>query len=61
MPKTIICLADGETWDTLGGCSICVISDKDFMDLCDNFVDIKDLTPIVEIGLQEFFNTRKEI
>ena len=48
---TIIVLSDGETWNTIAGCSICVISDEDFNDLCHDRVDAKDINPIAEIGL----------
>jgi hypothetical protein len=51
---TIIVLSDGETWNTISGCSIMVISDDQFRDLCDDRISANDLIPITEIGLHEF-------
>lgn len=51
---TIIVLSDGETWNTISGCSIMVISDDQFRDLCDDRIGANDLIPITEIGLHEF-------
>lgn len=50
---TIVVLADGETWTTLDGCSICVINKKEFTELCDDHISASDLTPIVEIALKD--------
>jgi len=50
---TIVVLSDGQTWNTLSGCSILVIDDKQFDDLCNDRIDAGDLTPITEIGLLE--------
>lgn len=51
---TIIVLSDGETWNTISGCSIMVINDDQFRDLCDDRIGANDLIPITEIGLHEF-------
>jgi hypothetical protein len=51
---TIIVLSDGETWNTISGCSIMVINDDQFRDLCDDRISANDLIPITEIGLHEF-------
>jgi hypothetical protein len=51
---TIIVLSDGETWNTISGCSIMVINDDQFRDLCDDRIGANDLIPITEIGLNEF-------
>ena len=51
---TIIVLSDGETWNTISGCSIMVISDDQFRDLCDDRISANDLIPSTEIGLHEF-------
>jgi len=51
---TIIVLSDGETWNTISGCSIMVINDDQFRDLCDDRISANDLIPITEIGLNEF-------
>lgn len=50
---TIVVLSDGQTWNTLSGCSILVIDDKQFDDLCNDRIDAGDLTPITEIGLAD--------
>jgi len=51
---TIIVLSDGETWNTISGCSIMVINDDQFRDLCDDRISANDLIAITEIGLHEF-------
>ena len=51
---TIIVLSDGETWNTISGCSIMVINDEQFDDLCADRISANDLIPIAEIGLHEF-------
>lgn len=51
--NTIILLPDGETWNTIDGCSILVVSDKQFLSLCNDEIDARDLIPIVEISLSE--------
>jgi hypothetical protein len=56
--KTIIVLPDGTTWNTIDGCSICIIKDEDFNRLCNDQVDANDLEPVVEIGLKEFYGTQ---
>ena len=48
---TIIVLPDGQTWNTITGCSIVVISDADFKLLCEDRIDAKDIKPIAEVGL----------
>jgi len=50
---TIVVLSDGQTWNTLSGCSILVIDDKQFDDLCNDRIDAGDLKPIAEIGLAD--------
>lgn len=50
----IIVLPDGTTWSTLNGCSICVVSDEQFKDLCEDRIDANDITPISEIGMHDF-------
>lgn len=50
---TIVLLPDGETWNTLDGCSIIVVSDREFLSLCNDEIDARDLTPIAEILLGE--------
>ncbi len=53
---TIVVLSDGQTWNTIGDCSICVISDDDFQNLCEDRIDAKDIQPIAEIGLNSIAN-----
>jgi hypothetical protein len=48
---TIVVLSDGQTWNTLNGCSILVINDQQFDDLCADRIDAGDLKPISEILL----------
>ena len=52
----IVVLSDGETWMTLTGSSLVVVSDEEFKDLCLGQTDVRDLHPLVEIGLTEFNN-----
>jgi hypothetical protein len=47
----IVVLSDGETWNTLDGCSIVVIDDVQFRDLCEDRVNAGDLVAISEISL----------
>lgn len=49
--KTIVILSDGETWNTINGCSICVITDEDFDRLCRDEIGANDLNPVSEVGL----------
>ena len=51
---TILVLPDGTTWSTINGCSIIVVTDEQFRDLCEDRIDAGDLTPINEIGLGDF-------
>lgn len=50
---TIIVMPDGETWNTISGCSIVVINDKQFKKLCEGQVKAREITPIVDINLTE--------
>ena len=50
---TIIILPDGETWNTISGCSIVVINDEQFKELCEDKVKACEITPIVDIDLTE--------
>lgn len=49
---TIVVLSDGETWSTLDGSSICVVTDEELQALIDGDIDTRDLQPIAEIALQ---------
>ena len=50
---TIIIFPDGETWNTISGCSIVVVNDKQFKELCGDQVKACEITPIVDIDLTE--------
>lgn len=52
--KTIIVLSDGETWSEIYGCSICVITEEQFDDLCADRIGAQDFTPLAEIGLKHY-------
>jgi hypothetical protein len=52
--KAIIVLSDGETWETIDGQSICIITEEDYQDLCEDRRDACDLVPVCEIGLKDF-------
>jgi hypothetical protein len=52
--RTIVVLSDGETWNTVTGCSLVVITEDQFDDLCHDRIDAGDLTPLAEIGLRDF-------
>jgi len=52
--KTIIVLSDGETWNEIDGCSICIINEEEFDDLCADRIGAQDLTPLAEIGLKNY-------
>jgi hypothetical protein len=50
----ILVLSDGETWETVAGQSICIITDDQFQDLCEDRIPACRLTPVFEIGIQDF-------
>jgi hypothetical protein len=52
--KAIIVLSDGETWETVAGQSICIITEEQFQDLCEDRISACRLTPILELGIQDF-------
>lgn len=49
--KTIIVLPDGETWNTIDGCSICTVTEEEFDKLCRDEIGAEDLNPVSEVGL----------
>ena len=57
---TIVVLSDGDNWSTLSGCTILVIDDKQFDDLCNDQILVKDLKPVVEIGLADHTESAAE-
>ena len=55
--EAIIVLSDGETWNTVDSCSICLITKADFNKLCDGVVVVGDLNPVIEIGLGTYYGS----
>jgi hypothetical protein len=49
-------LPDGETWNTVDSCSICIITDEDLQKLVNDEIDARDLIPPVEIGLGVYYH-----
>ena len=47
----IVVLSDGETWASMDWCSIVIINDEQFRDLCEDRINAKDLKAIAEISL----------
>jgi hypothetical protein len=56
----IIVLADGQTWETIDGQSICIITEEQYENLCEDRIDARDLNPMVEIGLKDFTLPHKD-
>lgn len=52
--QTIIVLPDGETWNTLDGCSICIVSQEQFDRLCRGDIDACNLLVDQEIGFKVY-------
>jgi hypothetical protein len=52
----IVVLPDGETWNTVDSCSICIITDEDLQKLVNDEIDARDLIPPVEIGLGVYYH-----
>jgi len=48
---TIIVLSDGETWSTLDGCSIVVLNDEQFGNLCEDRINAEDVVAISVVSL----------
>lgn len=53
----VLVLSDGETWETIGSQSICIITEEDYERLCNDEMDARDLTPVVEMGLKDYTRT----
>ena len=49
----IVVLGDGDTWDIVDGCSICIISDAEMIGLLDGDIKPFDLEPVVELSLKD--------
>lgn len=50
---TLVVLNDGETYTTVSGCSLIVVNEQQLEDISNGEL-IKDIRPILEIGLQEY-------
>ena len=50
---TLVVLNDGDTWTTVSGCSLIVVNEQQLEDIS-NGQRIKNIQPILEIGLQEY-------
>jgi len=50
---TIVVFPDGETWNTVEGCSIITISAEQFEDLCCDRIDASDCNALRQIDLTE--------
>ena len=51
MHNAVVFLSDGETWTTIDGCSICILTDDQLDYLSDEDKRPEDLNPIMEISL----------
>lgn len=58
---TIIILNDGDTWSTANQCSVAVITDEQFQDLCNDRCDVKDLTPVAEVAFLDATPSTKSV
>lgn len=50
----VIVLSDGETWETVGGQSICIIDEEQMNALANDEISARDLKPMVELGLKDY-------
>ena len=50
----VVVLGDGETFSTLEGCSIVIITEDQLEEVSSGIEKIFDITPILEIGLSEY-------
>ena len=48
---TILVFPDGETWNTVDGCTIKTITDDQFRQLIDDNIDAGDIVPLSSIQL----------
>lgn len=49
----IVVLSDGETWNMVEGCSICIISEAELQALIDGDISPRDLEPVTELALKD--------
>ena len=50
----ILVLSDGETWESIDGQTICIITDDEMQQICNDEISCKHLNPILEIGLKDY-------
>ena len=50
----VLVLSDGETWETVGSQSICIIDEEQMFALAEDKIPAKDLRPMVELSLQDY-------
>jgi hypothetical protein len=50
---TIVVFPDGETWNTINGCYMCVVTDEQFTNLCSGVAYPRDIEPLIHIQLHE--------
>jgi hypothetical protein len=48
----IIVNSDGETWSRVDGCSICVLTQEEMLDLENGKLKATQLRPIMELGIR---------
>ena len=47
----IIVNSDGETWSSVGGCHICILTQEDMLNLEKGKFKVSQLRPIMELGI----------
>ena len=50
---TIIILPDGETWNTIGDCTIMVINADQFKDLCEDKIKACEMKPVAALSFND--------
>jgi hypothetical protein len=56
--QMIVVLPDGETWSTLEGCKILVISNGEYEDICEDRVSIREVVvPTIEVDLNKLISS----
>lgn len=53
MAVALLILDDGVTYSRIEGASICVISEEEYEEVLNGDLKLKNVTPIIEIGLTE--------
>jgi hypothetical protein len=50
---SILVLNDGETWETMDGQSLCIVTDEEYQSLLLGKIRPKDLTPVLELTIND--------